>query len=952
MIASSSLLEAALSYARRGWPVFPCSPRNKRPLLRKDVDAEGKAIRGTGGVTKATCDEEQIRAWWRKWPNAMIGVSVGRARMLVIDFDPRIDVTPEVIDPETGEVLQPEVRREWTLDELKAAVEEQIGCALPISLAARTPSGGVHVYLQMPEGVAIGNKGSLPQHVDVRGLGGYTIVPPSVCEGDGKNAAGPYRWLRGDEDAPIAAMPKQLEDVLRAPANKQAAAPAPRQSWSPPDHFPVDVDEAHRRYAMTALDNEARELAQTPKGGGRHGGRNKGAYEAGYAMGRLIGAGAIAESMVRGVLTDVVRAFDPGAYQAHCDAIDNGIQRGIERPRDLSDVGLRARPRPPAGQGARAYGARSTDDAGDRPFAPSDAFHDDGGDPAPHGGDEETFQSGTGPSASGSRGGVGRINPDRNGELDRACACLPTTDLGNAERFMARHGWRFRFCPELGWFIWDDRRWELLSEEKDKVPGAVSLAVYDTVRSIRHEADLIQATGLKDELDEDDPERENRLDFIVRWKGSGDNREPVTFADTLRAHAVSSEGSSRIGCIAPLVKSFNAVAIRADAMDADRMAINVLNGTLRLTREGKRWTSVEGRLTEITIGDRWGVRLDAHDPNDLISKVAAVTFDPAADCDAYDAFLSTVQPDEPMRRFLHQWGGLSLTGDIGEQKLVFHHGGGRNGKSTLNDLWGHIAGDYGATIAIETFLDQGRGRKGGEATPDLARLPGVRFLRTSEPEKGAKLAEALIKLITGGEPIDARHLNKGFFTFLPSFKLSVQGNHKPKITGHDDGIWRRVMLVPWAVQIARVDVDAQLPAKLRAEASGVLNRLMAGLLDWRTHGLVEPAAVTEATAKYREQSDQLGRFLADCTQAKAGARSKSSELFALFAAWSKANGAAEWQQVGFTKAMEDRGFENKRSNGMQWLDIEMTKGVDDFATGSARSDDERPPPWPEDDYIP
>jgi putative DNA primase/helicase len=115
---------------------------------------------------------------------------------------------------------------------------------------------------------------------------------------------------------------------------------------------------------------------------------------------------------------------------------------------------------------------------------------------------------------------------------------------------------------------------------------------------------------------------------------------------------------------------------------------------------------------------------------------------------------------------------------------------------------GHVAGDYGGSVAIETFLEQGKGRKGGDATPDLARLPGVRFLRTSEPEKGAKLAEALIKLVTGGEAIDARAPEQGLLHFLPSFKLTISGNHQPKITGHDDGIWRRVMLVPWAVQIA------------------------------------------------------------------------------------------------------------------------------------------------------
>ncbi len=502
--------------------------------------------------------------------------------------------------------------------------------------------------------------------------------------------------------------------------------------------------------------------------------------------------------------------------------------------------------------------------------------------------------------------------------------------------------------------MWDGKRWELLSEEKDKIPGKVSLAVFDTVRSIRHEADLVEASGLREDLAEDasDEERAARLNFIVRWKGSGDSKIPIYYSDTLREHAKSSEGSQRLGCIAGLVKSFADVAIRADAMDADRMAINLQNGTLRLVRDGKRWGLVDGALKKISTGDQWGLQLCRHRPEDLISKIANVVFDPKATSADYDAFLSVVQPDETMRRFLHQWGGLSLTGDISEQKLAFFHGKGRNGKSTLVDGWSYIAGDYGGSVAIETFLDQGRGRKGGEATPDLARLPGIRFLRTSEPEKGAKLAEALIKLITGGELIDARHLNKGFFSFLPSFKVTISGNHKPKITGHDDGIWRRVMLVPWEVQIAKEDVDKALPDKLKKEASGMLNRLLVGLLDWRAGGLVEPDSVIAATAKYREQSDQLGRFLDECTRPESGARSKSSTLFQLFIAWSKATGSAEWQPQGFSKAMEDRGFEKKASNGIQWLDIEMTKTPDDYAdsdTGRrSRRDDGDPGPYPDD----
>ena len=144
-------------------------------------------------------------------------------------------------------------------------------------------------------------------------------------------------------------------------------------------------------------------------------------------------------------------------------------------------------------------------------------------------------------------------------------------------------------------------------------------------------------------------------------------------------------------------------------------------------------------------------------------------------------------------------------------------------------------------------------------------------------------------------------------------------------------------------------MDRALPDKLRGEAAGVLNRLLEGLLDWREHGLIEPDSVKAATAKYREQSDQLGRFLDDCVRIVDGAKAKSSELFALYSAWAKANGAAEWQQAGFTAAMQDRGFENKRSNGIQWLDIEMVKQPGDFAEHDGGRDDGSPP-YSADDY--
>ena len=125
----SGMLDAGLAYAARGGPVFPCLPLDKRPLVAADRDDAGKPIKGTGGLKTASTDPDQLRAWWGQWPNAMIGVAMGGNGLFVLDFDPRTDDA-------TGE--------EWTLDRLKGELEEQIGGVLPVSLAVRTPSGGVH----------------------------------------------------------------------------------------------------------------------------------------------------------------------------------------------------------------------------------------------------------------------------------------------------------------------------------------------------------------------------------------------------------------------------------------------------------------------------------------------------------------------------------------------------------------------------------------------------------------------------------------------------------------------------------------------------------------------------------------------------------------------------------------------------------------------------------------
>lgn len=601
----------------------------------------------------------------------------------------------------------------------------------------------------------------------------------------------------------------------------------------------------------------------------------------------------------------------------------------------------------------------------------------DGPSPAPPAG-SETDNSGAGGARAGSGGGAGgllrqaqdertgRIKAAPDPERDLVCARLPLTDLGNAERWRVRHGADFRFCDVLGWFAWDGRRWNLLSEEKDRLPARVMQSVFMTVRAIRNEAALVAASGYptagltaKQEQElgawaeaHGTTSYELYLAALERavdagalrqaqgerdWRAWIEELEPMDivlgktlWSQKIAAFAKTSEGAGRLGSVAALAKSFPDVAIEPEQLDAEPRAINVSNGTLRFKR-----ASVKRSSEEVALGksewksEGWKVVREPHRREDLITKLAPVKYAPSARCEAYDAFIETVQPEGTMRRFVHQWGGYSLTGDTTEQKLAFFFGSGRNGKGTWVEAVAFLAGDYAGSIPIESFLDTGGKRRGDQATPDIARLPGVRFLRVSEPEKGSALNEGLVKQVTGGDPVDARHLNKGFFTFTPDFKMTISGNHKPRIKDTSDGIWRRMQLVPWAVQIAAEEVDRKLGETLRGEASGILNRLLGGLLDWLENGLIEPEAVRRATRAYRDDSDDLGRFLgAVCEVADDPAvRCGSKELHELYQAWAEAAGGATWHIKAFKNAMIDKGFEQLQSDGMKWLKVRPRSGI-------------------------
>lgn len=541
------------------------------------------------------------------------------------------------------------------------------------------------------------------------------------------------------------------------------------------------------------------------------------------------------------------------------------------------------------------------------------------------------------------------LRPIADDAMDRACARFPMTDLGNAERFVHRYGRDFRFCAELGWFRWDGRRWLLLGEEPKQLPPEVMQALFSTMRAIKNEAQLVRATGERPDtppglageaLAAFEREHAGKMDFVVDYK----RNVPVMYSDKIAEWARSSEAAGKIAAAGALAKSMTALVARVEDFDRERMAINVLNGTLRLEQVRRKRSAEEREAGKSTWHMVWDLVLHPHDRDDFITKLADVEYRKGARSPVYEEFLSVVQPKPEMRRFLAQWGGLSMTGFTGEQKLAFFYGGGSNGKGTWVETIARIAGDYAGTVKIQSLLDQGK-KSGDQATPAIAKLPGVRFLRVSEPSKGAVLDEGLVKELTGEDPVDARHLNKGFFTFFPDFKITISGNNKPVIKDTSDGIWRRMQLVPWEANIPAHQRDKSLKDKLLAERAGIFSWLMRGLLDWKRNGLIEPDDVRLATSEYRDDSDTIGRFLRQTCEVGEDTRARpvrvrKGDLFELYQAWCHQTGAYEMAERAFAKEIAAKRFRDKHSNGAWWVGLQPVVTLDDVKDGYWTAADE------------
>jgi putative DNA primase/helicase len=388
----------------------------------------------------------------------------------------------------------------------------------------------------------------------------------------------------------------------------------------------------------------------------------------------------------------------------------------------------------------------------------------------------------------------------RGNEARRAAAKFPLTDLGNAERFAATYHDKLQFDRESGHWL-----------------------AWDGSRWVRNgNAEAMRLMGV-----------------MVRSIADDAGTLEQSAADQARKWAHTSESRAKLSSAMELAKSQPQLDAATRGMDADTELFNVQNGTLDLST-GK---------------------LRPHDPSDLITVVAPVRFDADAKCPRFEEFLqSTFCADAELIAYVQRAVGMCLSGDVSEQVMFILHGCGANGKSVLIDAVFHVLGAYAGT-APPSLLTQTAYQ---EHPTEFADLRGKRLVMASELEAGARLKWATVKRLTGDELIKARRMRHDFFEFKRTNKLFLVTNHLPKVEDSSEAVWRRVRVIPFTHVVPIADRDARLLDKLRAEASGILNWLLAGYAAWRQCGLGVAGAVDAASRDYRHGKDSVARFFHEC----------------------------------------------------------------------------------------
>ncbi|MEV5204911.1 phage/plasmid primase, P4 family [Streptomyces sp. NPDC053720] len=445
--------------------------------------------------------------------------------------------------------------------------------------------------------------------------------------------------------------------------------------------------------------------------------------------------------------------------------------------------------------------------------------------------------------------------------------------LRMAERFLQEHGDALRYVHGLGWHEWDGARWALDEQRID-----MAYAVETVKAALRALEDM-----------------------------SGDER------DDLYKDVRKSESAAGLEGLLKIASSLAPMSTASKSLDADAYKFNTPEGTVHLQT---------GEIEECSRAD-------------LITKVAGASLpeedvEEPAGTQEWEQFLEKILPDEEVRAFVQRLFGYAMLGKVTEHVMPIFTGTGANGKGTLRDAVMAAFGDYAIEVDPAILMESKHERHGAFKM----RLRGARLTFCSETEKGKRFAEATMKRLVGGDPIEANLMHKNPITFDPSHTLIMLTNHLPLVSGDDPAVWRRILVVPFDVVIPESERDGGLPERLKKAAPAVLEWAFAGWHDYMDKGLAPPEVVRIKTEEYKASSDVLGRFLDERTFASPHGVAQARELFNAWTSWCHASGEPSTSEVEFAKSMAARGFTHRKMKTGKVYTGVLIAGADD-------DDDER-----------
>ena len=446
------------------------------------------------------------------------------------------------------------------------------------------------------------------------------------------------------------------------------------------------------------------------------------------------------------------------------------------------------------------------------------------------------------------------------------------TDIGNADKFVSRYGDQLRYVRQWKkWICWNGFYWQTLFNEQ-----VISTLVYPFVRNT--------LPALAAQITDDDKRK--------KWY----------------CWVASSQSANRTNAIAEMAG--NMLSVNVEEIKTDPWLFACENAIIDLRTQ----LPIEPKK------EQW------------ITYLAPIQYNPAATCHAWDHFIADIfvnadlTPCPELVEYVHRALGYCLTSSVEEQVFFIAHGTGKNGKSTLFEALQGIMGEYAVTGDSTLYFE----RRDQSNSEDIARLWHKHLCITAETQQGSKLSDSKIKRLTGGDRLTASRKYEHTFDFAPTHKLVLLCNFLPRINVTDPALLRRIKIIPFYYVVPEDKRDNNLKEKLTAEASGILNWLLAGLAKWQTTKLYAdkntPAICRAAKDAYIEDNDSLLDFRNECLTTAKGPKEEKGVVFLRYAEWANRNGISHTLSAkGLTEKLTLAGYKIQQSNSKRyWLDIQVS----------------------------